>query len=275
VTATARRRGRRAAPTTRAGAPILFVVPAALAVGFLALPLLGLLEQTPWRHLAVELNSPLVREALRLSLACSLGAVAVSLLLGVPLAFLLARVDFPGRNLVRAMTTLPMVLPPVVGGVALLLAFGRRGLAGQWLDRAFGITLPFTTTGAILAEAFVAMPFLVITCEAGLRAMDRRFEDAAATLGAGRWTTFRRVTLPLIGPSLGAGAALCWARALGEFGATITFAGNLPGTTQTMPLAVYLALESDLQAAIALSLVLLAVSLAVLIVLRDRWFPTA
>jgi molybdate transport system permease protein len=275
VTATARRRGRRAAPTTRAGAPILFVVPAALAVGFLALPLLGLLEQTPWRHLAVELNSPLVREALRLSLACSLGAVAVSLLLGVPLAFLLARVDFPGRNLVRAMTTLPMVLPPVVGGVALLLAFGRRGLAGQWLDRAFGITLPFTTTGAILAEAFVAMPFLVITCEAGLRAMDRRFEDAAATLGAGRWTTFRRVTLPLIGPSLGAGAALCWARALGEFGATITFAGNLPGTTQTMPLAVYLALENDLQAAIALSLVLLAVSLAVLIVLRDRWFPTA
>jgi molybdate transport system permease protein len=275
VTATARRRGRRAAPTTRAGAPILFVVPAALAVGFLALPLLGLLEQTPWRHLAAELNSPLVREALRLSLACSLGAVAVSLLLGVPLAFLLARVDFPGRNLVRAMTTLPMVLPPVVGGVALLLAFGRRGLAGQWLDRAFGITLPFTTTGAILAEAFVAMPFLVITCEAGLRAMDRRFEDAAATLGAGRWTTFRRVTLPLIGPSLGAGAALCWARALGEFGATITFAGNLPGTTQTMPLAVYLALESDLQAAIALSLVLLAVSLAVLIVLRDRWFPTA
>ena len=275
MTATARRRGRRAAPTTRAGAPILFVVPAALAVGFLALPLLGLLEQTPWRHLAAELNSPLVREALRLSLACSLGAVAVSLLLGVPLAFLLARVDFPGRNLVRAMTTLPMVLPPVVGGVALLLAFGRRGLAGQWLDRAFGITLPFTTTGAILAEAFVAMPFLVITCEAGLRAMDRRFEDAAATLGAGRWTTFRRVTLPLIGPSLGAGAALCWARALGEFGATITFAGNLPGTTQTMPLAVYLALESDLQAAIALSLVLLAVSLAVLIVLRDRWFPTA
>jgi len=201
--------------------------------------------------------------------------VAISVLLGVPLAFMLARVDFPGRNLVRALTTLPMVLPPVVGGVALLLAFGRRGLVGQWLDQAFGITLPFTTTGAILAEAFVAMPFLVITTEAGLRAMDRRFEDAAATLGASRWLTFRRVTLPLIGPSLGAGAALCWARALGEFGATITFAGNLPGTTQTMPLAVYLALETDLQAAVALSLILLAVSLAVLIVLRDRWFPTA
>jgi molybdate transport system permease protein len=272
VTGTPRRRR---AATASARAPVLFVVPAVLAVGFLATPLLGLLEQTPWRHLAAALTAPPVRVALRLSLVCSLGAVAISLLVGVPLAFLLARVDFPGRNLVRALTTLPMVLPPVVGGVALLLAFGRRGLAGVWLDRAFGITLPFTTAGAILAEAFVAMPFLVITTEAGLRAMDRRFEDAAATLGAGRWTTIRRVTLPLIAPSLGAGAALCWARALGEFGATITFAGNLPGTTQTMPLAVYLALESDLPAAIALSLVLLAVSLAVLIVLRDRWFPTA
>ncbi len=274
MTGTARRHGRRAAAAT-AGAPRWFVVPAVLAVAFLTIPLLGLLEQTPWRHLAGALAAPPVRVALRLSLVCSLGAVAISLLLGVPLAFLLARVEFPGRNLVRALTTLPMVLPPVVGGVALLLAFGRRGLAGQWLDRAFGITLPFTTAGAILAEAFVAMPFLVITTEAGLRAMDRRYEDAAATLGAGRWTRFRRVTLPLVAPSLGAGAALCWARALGEFGATITFAGNLPGSTQTMPLAVYLALENDLQAAIALSLVLLVVSLAVLIALRDRWFPTA
>ena len=165
-------------------------------------------------------------QALRLSLICSLGAVAVSVLLGVPLAVPAGPGRFPGRNLVRALTTLPMVLPPVVGGVALLLAFGRRGLVGQWLDRAFGITLPFTTAGAILAEAFVAMPFLVITVEAGLRAMDRRYEDAAATLGAGRWLTFRRVTLPLIAPSLGAGIALCWARALGEFGATITFAGQ-------------------------------------------------
>jgi molybdate transport system permease protein len=272
----ARRRGRRApAPPGGGRVPVLLAVPAAVAVGFLAVPLVGLLGRAPWGSVGAELATPRVLEALRLSLVCSLGAVAVSLLLGVPLAFLLARVEFPGRNLVRALTTLPMVLPPVVGGVALLLAFGRRGLAGQWLDRAFGITLPFTTTGAILAEAFVAMPFLVITCEAGLRAMDRRFEDAAATLGAGRWTTLRRVTLPLIAPSLGAGTALCWARALGEFGATITFAGNLPGVTQTMPLAVYLALETDLEAAIALSLVLLAISLAVLVALRDRWFPTA
>jgi molybdate transport system permease protein len=277
VTATARRQGRASATAggarARAGGPVLLVLPALLAIGFLAVPLLGLLKQTAWRDLPGELAKPQVLTALRLSLECSLGAVAISLLIGVPLAFLLARVEFPGRNVVRALTTLPMVLPPVVGGVALLLAFGRRGLAGQWLDRTFGITLPFTTAGAILAEAFVAMPFLVITTEAGLRAMDRRYEDASATLGAGRWTTFRRVTLPLIAPSLGAGAALCWARALGEFGATITFAGNLPGTTQTMPLAVYLALENDLQAAIALSLVLLSISLTLLITLGDKWFP--
>jgi molybdate transport system permease protein len=271
VTAPARRRQ----AGGRSRVPALLLVPAGLAVGFLAIPLAGLLGRTPWSDLPAALTTPQVREALRLSLVCSLGAVAVSVLVGVPLAFVLARLEFPGRSLVRALTTLPMVLPPVVGGVALLLAFGRRGLAGQWLERAFGISLPFTTTGAILAEAFVAMPFLVITTEAGLRAMDRRFEDAAATLGAGRWTTLRRVTLPMIAPSLGAGVALCWARALGEFGATITFAGNLPGVTQTMPLAVYLTLETDLEAAIALSLVLLAISLALLVALRDRWFPTA
>jgi molybdate transport system permease protein len=270
---TAGARPRRAGGGSRV--PGLLLVPAGLALAFLAVPLAGLLARAPWGNLGAELVTPRVLLALRLSLVCSVGAVAVSLLVGVPLAFLLARVSFPGRNLVRALTTLSMVLPPVVGGVALLLAFGRRGLVGRWLDEAFGITLPFTTAGAILAEAFVAMPFLVITTEAGLRAMDRRYEDAAATLGAGRWTILRRVTLPLIAPSLGAGIALCWARALGEFGATITFAGNLPGVTQTMPLAVYIALETDLKAAIALSLVLLAISLAVLVALRDRWFPTA
>jgi molybdate transport system permease protein len=182
---------------------------------------------------------------------------------------------FPGRNLLRALTTLPMVLPPVVGGVALLMAFGRRGLLGQVLDTAFGIRLPFTTAGAVLAETFVAMPFLVLTVEAGLRSMDRRYEDAARTLGAGRWTVLRRVTLPLVAPSLFAGAVLCWARALGEFGATITFAGNFPGRTQTLPLAVYLALETRPEAAILLSLVLLAASLAVLVALRDRWLGSA
>ena len=199
-------------------------------------------------------------EALRLSLVCSLGALAVSVVLGVPLAFLLARVAFPGRNLVRALSTLPMVLPPVVGGVALLLAFGRRGLVGQWLDQWFGITLPFTTAGAILAETFVAMPFLVITVEAGLRAMDRRYEDAAATLGAGRWTDLpaghpapdRPGAGGRDGPVLGPGAG----RVRGHH----HLRRQPPRRTQTMPLAVYLALETDLEAAIALSLVLLAVS---------------
>jgi molybdate transport system permease protein len=182
-----------------------------------------------------------------------------------------ARVDFPGRDALRALTTLPMVLPPVVGGIALLLAFGRRGLLGSWLDSTFGITLPFTTAGVVFAETFVAMPFLVLTVEAGLRSMDRRYEEAARALGAKRWTVFTRVTLPLIAPSLTAGAVLCWARALGEFGATITFAGNFPGVTQTMPLAVYLLLETNPQGSFLLSLILLFVSLVILVGLRHRW----
>ena len=195
----------------------------------------------------------------------------LALLLGVPLAWVQARVEFPGRSLLRALTTLPMVLPPVVGGVALLLAFGREGLLGRYLFDAFGIRLPFTTAGVILAEAFVAMPFLVITVEAGLRSMNRRLEEAARTLGAGRWRVLTRVTLPLVAPSIFSGALLSWSRALGEFGATITFAGNFPGRTQTLPLAVYLLLETRPEAAVMLSLVLVAISLAVLVGLRDRY----
>jgi molybdate transport system permease protein len=254
-------------------APLGFVPLAAVAVVFLTLPLVALLVRAPWGSLPGDLTAPGVLTALRLSLICSAGALGLSLVFGVPLAWLLARVPFPGRNVVRALVLLPMVLPPVVGGVALLLAFGRKGIAGQWLDGLFGVTLPFTTLGAMLAETFVAMPFLVITVEAGIRAMDRRYEDAAATLGAGRWRIFRRVTLPLIAPALVAGSALSWARALGEFGATITFAGNMPGKTQTMPLAVYLALQNNAGAAITLSLVMLAISLAVLVGLRGHWFP--
>jgi molybdate transport system permease protein len=182
-----------------------------------------------------------------------------------------ARVAYPGKRVVRALTTLPMVLPPVVGGVALLLALGRRGIVGAPLER-IGVTLPFTTAGAVVAEAFVAMPFLVLTLEAAFRSSDQRLEEAARTLGAGRFTVFRRVTVPLVAPSLAAGTVLCWARALGEFGATITFAGNLQGRTQTLPLFVYLTLEGgDPDSAIVLSLVLLGVSLAVLVSLRARW----
>jgi molybdate transport system permease protein len=165
-----------------------------------------------------------------------------------------------------------MVLPPVVGGVALFYALGRRGLLGQWLYRWFDVQLPFTTAGVVVAQTFVAMPFLVITVEAALRQLDGRVEDASRTLGASRWYTFRRVTLPAIRPALAAGAVLAWARALGEFGATITFAGNFPGTTQTMPLAVYIARETNPEQSIVLALLLIAISFAVLVGLRDRWF---
>lgn len=251
------------------------MVLATLGVAFFILPLLGLLLRAPWRDAARSLTEPDTLQALKLSLLASLSATSVALVLGVPLAWIYARVEFPGRALLRALTTLPMVLPPVVGGIALLLAFGRRGLLGSWLDTTFGITLPFTTAGVVMAETFVAMPFLILTVEAGLRSMDRRYEEAARTLGASRWRVFTRVTLPLIAPSLFAGAVLCWARALGEFGATITFAGNFPGITQTMPLAVYLLLETNPEASFILSLVLLLISLLVLIGLRHRWLGTA
>jgi molybdate transport system permease protein len=262
------------ATTYDARVPALLLVPALVAVAFLLLPLAGLIVRAPWRSLDQVLAESQVVDALRLSLVCATAATALSLVFGVPLAWVLARARFRGHGLVRALVTLPLVLPPVVGGVALLLAFGRRGIVGQYLDAWFGFTLPFTTLGVVVAETFVAMPFLVVTVEGAFRSADRGFEEAAATLGASRITVFRRVTLPLIGPSLVAGSVLCWARALGEFGATITFAGNFPGRTQTMPIAVYLALERDPQAAIALSLVLLAVSVAVLVALRDRWLST-
>jgi molybdate transport system permease protein len=249
----------------------VLVLPAIIGFAFLVLPVVGLLFRAPWSTIGTRLGQPEILQALRLSIVCATLATLLCLLVGVPLAWVLARVSFPGRRLVRALVTVPLVLPPVVGGVALLLALGRNGLLGQWVYRWFGVTLPFTTPGVVVAEAFVALPFLVISVEGALRAADLRYEDAAATLGASRWTTFRRVTLPLIAPGIGAGAVLCWARALGEFGATITFAGNFPGRTQTMPLAVYLALETDPQAAIVLSLVLLAVSIVVLTGLRGRW----
>jgi molybdate transport system permease protein len=260
-----------AAPRRRGRVPAALLIPAGMGLLFLVLPLAGLVVRAPWTTLPQRLTEPGALTALRLSVQTATLATVLCLLLGVPLAWLLARVEFPGRRLVRALVTVPLVLPPVVGGVALLLVFGRRGLIGGWLDATFGVTLPFTTAGVVLAESFVAMPFLVIAVEGALRAADHRYEEAAATLGAGRWTTFTHVTLPLVAPGLAAGAVLCWARALGEFGATITFAGNYPGRTQTMPLAVYLALETDLESAIVLSLVLLTVSVGILAALRDRW----
>jgi molybdate transport system permease protein len=257
------------------GIPAPLLIPAVLGVVFLVLPLIGLVIRAPWSAIGPALAEPEVGQALRLSLLSATLATLASIVLGVPIAWVLARSQARGRTVLRALVTVPLVLPPVVGGVALFLVLGRQGIVGSWLNENFGITIPFTTTAVVIAETFVAMPFLVISVEGALRAADARFEDVAATLGADRWTTFRRVTLPIIAPGVAAGAVLCWARALGEFGATITFAGNFPGTTQTMPLAVYLALQEDPEAAIVLSLVLLAVSLATLLLLRDRWLGRA
>ena len=248
-----------------------------MALGLIGLavfliPFLGLLSRVPWSDLLGLFAGDVVTDALRLSVITSLAATAIAFVIGIPLAWLLARVDFPGRALARGLVVLPLVLPPVVGGAALLFALGRRGLIGAPLAQATGLVLPFSIWGVIIANTFVAMPFLVITVEAALRNLDQRYEGAASTLGAGRWTVLRRVTLPMITPALIAGLVLTWARALGEFGATITFAGNLQGRTQTLPLAVFVALESDRDTAVALSLLMVVVSLIVLIVLRERWW---
>ncbi|MFF3316155.1 ABC transporter permease [Streptomyces sp. NPDC003035] len=259
--------GRAAGPRT----PIALAIPALLAVAFLLLPLVGILARTEWGEIGGHLTRPGTVQALELSLVVSFWALGLSLLLGVPLAWLLARVPFRGKAFVRSLVLLPMVLPPTVGGVALLLAFGRRGLLGPWLESTFGITLPFHTSGAVLAATFVAMPFLVISLEGALGGLRPRYEETAASLGASPVRVFFTVTLPMVAPGLIAGAALTWARALGEFGATITFAGNLPGTTQTLPLQVYLLLQEEPEAATSVSLLLLAIAMAVLIALRGRW----
>ena len=251
--------------------PWPIAVPAGVAVGFLVLPLVALVVRTPWARLPALLGDPRALDALRLSVLTATGATLLSMMFGVPLAWVLARSQARGTALLRALVTLPLVLPPVVGGVALLLAFGRRGLLGRQLDAWFGVSIPFTIVAVVIAQTFVAMPFLVVTVEGALRSVDQGLEEAAATLGSGRLATLRRVTLPLVAPGLLAGGILCWARALGEFGATITFAGNVPGVTATMPLAVYRAFETDPAAAVALSLVLLIVSVAVLAGLRERW----
>ncbi len=250
--------------------PVVLIL-AAVAALFFVLPLTGLVIRAPWSSMTSVITSSTSLDALWLTLLASLATTALALAFGFPLALLLARGRFRGKALLRGLTTLPMVLPPVVGGIALLLAYGRRGLIGQPLNSELGLSLPFTTAGVIVAEAFVAMPFFVITVESGLRSMNTRLEDAARNLGASGLTVFRRVTLPLIAPSLLAGGVLTWSRAVGEFGATITFAGNLPGVTQTAPLAIYISQSSgQLDQAIALSLVLVVVSLAVMIGTRDR-----
>jgi molybdate transport system permease protein len=240
---------------------------AGLLLVLLGLPIVSLVLRISPGSLIDRLREPLVLQALRLSLVTSLAATAAVVALGLPVAYLLAMREFPGKRALEALIDLPMVLPPTVAGVALLTAFGRNGLAGHALA-AFGVTLPFTTLGVVVAQAFVAAPFFINAARAGFTEVDRKYLDAAATLRASPVRAFVTVLAPLAAPALLAGAATGWARALGEFGATITFAGNMPGVTQTMPLAVYLALQSDVDAAIALSVLLLLFSLAVLLTLR-------
>ncbi len=259
----------------RRRAPWPLIALAVVGVTFFALPLVGLLVEAPWSDLATVLASEVVVDALQISVVASIAAMAISFVVGVPLAWILARVDFRGRAVVRGLVLLPLVLPPVVGGAALLFSLGRRGVFGGPIYDVTGLVLPFSIWGVIVAVTFVSMPFLVITVEAALRNMDPRFEKAASSLGASQWTVMRRVTLPMIWPSLLAGLVLTWARAIGEFGATVTFAGSLRGETQTLPLAVFVALETDRATAVAISLVLVAVSLAVLVLLRDRWMGRA
>jgi molybdate transport system permease protein len=252
-------------------APAPLVVPAVAAVAILVVPVVAVVIRAPWRSLPHDLTQPDAILALRLSLETTLTTLCVCLVVGVPLGWLLARIEFRGRSVVRALVTLPLVLPPVVGGVALLLAFGKTTLLGRFLESTFGVTLPFTKAGVVLAQTFVALPFLVISVEGAFRASDARYDDAAATLGASRWLTFRRVTLPLTLPGIVAGGVLSWARALGEFGATITFNGSLPGTTETMPSAIYNTLQLNQEHAIALSLLMILVSVGILTSLRERW----
>jgi len=245
-----------------------------VAAGLLVVPLVTLALDTPWGSFLDELGTEAVRAALGITALASAATVVVCVLLGTPLAWLLARVDFPGRAVLRAAVAVPLVLPPVVAGVALVTALGRNGLVGAALRDTTGLTLPYTTTAVVIAHTFVSMPFYVLSVEGALRASGDRYDVVAATLGATRWTTFRRVTLPLAMPGLVAGAALAWARSLGEFGATITFAGNYPGTTQTMPSLIYTTLQSQPEVARTLSMILLILSIGILAGLRNRWLTT-
>lgn len=247
------------------------MIPAAAAALFLLLPLAGLLIKAPWPHFLEKISSPGVGQALGLSLVTATETTLLCLVLGVPLAWLLARTTVPGRRLLRVLVTVPLILPPVVGGVALYAALGRQGVIGRWLDEWWGITIPFSHAAVVLAQTFVALPFLVLSVDGALRSSRGELEEASATLGASRWTTFRRITLPQAGPAVAAGAVLAWARALGEFGATITFAGSLPGRTETMPVRVYTELIDDYDGTIVLSILLLLVAVVVLTALRGRW----
>lgn len=244
------------------GLPRWILAPAAVGALFVALPLVAMIVRLDWSRFGALIASESSVAALQLSLETSASAATICLLVGVPLAMVLARTEFPGQQLVRALVLLPLVLPPVVGGIALLYAFGRRGLLAPVLSF-FGITIAFSTAAAVLAQTFVALPFFVVSLEGTLRTMGQRYEQVAATLGARPFAVLFRVTLPLVLPGLASATILAFARALGEFGATITFAGSMQGITRTLPLEIYLQSATDPDAASALSLVLVAVAILV------------
>lgn len=264
---------RRSRGDDRVGTPLLLVPPAAIGAALLVVPAVALVVRAPWSELGPIYTKYQFWDALRISIETSLEVTVLSLLVGTPLAWILARGRFPGKSVLRAAVTLPLVLPPVVGGIALFYALGRHGIVGQYL----GWQIPFTQFGIVLAGTFVSMPFLVVTVEGAIRSADRGLEEAAATLGASRWRVFTHVTVPSIVPSLAAGAVLCWARAIGEFGATSIFGGNIAGSTLTMPVLVLRVFQvsGDPAGATALSLPLMAVAIVVLVALRDRWLQSA
>jgi len=260
-------------PRRRAGAgsglPVWVFVPAALGGLFIVLPLVAMLLRVRWGQFWSLITSESALAALQLSLKTSAASTALCVLLGVPMALVLARSGFRGLRVARSLVLLPLVLPPVVGGIALLYTFGRQGLLGQYFD-VLGVRIAFSTTAVVLAQTFVALPFLVLSLEGALRTAGQRYEAVAATLGANPTTVLRRVTVPLVLPGLFSGAVLAFARALGEFGATLTFAGSLQGVTRTLPLEIYLQRESDADAAVALSLVLVVVAMVIVLAARGR-----
>ncbi len=248
-----------------------FVVLAALCGAFIALPIFSLIARVPWSGIFTSLRSDVSTSAVKLSLRTSLTSTALAVITGLPLAWVLAHRSFIGKRAIRALCVLPMVLPPVVGGIALLYAFGTKGSVGSLLDHWFHIRIGFTETAAILSQFFVAVPFFVVVMESAFLQFNEQFNGASRVLGSGPWRTMWHVTLPILRPSLLAGIVLTWARALGEFGATITFAGNTPGRTQTLPLAIYTSLESGSNDALVLSLIMIAISFTTLVLLRDKW----
>jgi molybdate transport system permease protein len=245
------------------GVPGWIFVPAVAGAAFVLLPLVAMVSRVEWGSFVELITSESSQAALVLSLKTSAASTVTCILIGVPMAVVLARTEFPGQGLMRSLVLLPLVLPPVVGGIALLYTFGRRGLLGETID-VLGLQIAFSTTAVVMAQTFVALPFLVVSLEGALRTAGRRYEVVAASLGARPTTVFRRVTLPLVLPGLVSGAVLSFARALGEFGATITFAGSLQGVTRTLPLEIYLRRETDADAAVALSLVLVVVAVVVI-----------